>query len=70
MKKVTLIIGVLAMIGLNSCKKDWTCICTDQSGNQTPYLINNQTILNARNQCKAKDYTNTTLGTSQSCSIQ
>jgi len=54
--------------GASSCKKDWSCQCTDQSGNTTSTAINNQTLLNARAHCK--DMNSNTGVTSEDCSLQ
>ena len=74
MNKIILASVMVVMIstGFSSCKKDWSCSCTDQSGNQTSTAINNQTLLSARAKCKDMGYTNTTFGvtTSESCSLQ
>ncbi|MDB5282237.1 MAG: hypothetical protein JWO06_1312 [Bacteroidota bacterium] len=72
MKKIFLALGLVVVLstGLSSCKKDWSCICTDQSGNQNSQTINNETLIDARSKCKSMSYTNTTLGTSTSCSLQ
>jgi len=70
MKKIFVLSGVLAIIGFSSCKKDWSCLCTNQNGSQTSYPINNQTLLNARDKCKDMNYTDATLGTSQTCALQ
>ena len=72
MKKLFFIGAVFAMAGLSSCKKDWSCLCTNQDGNQTSTEINNETLLDARAKCKSMDY-NVTVGgvtTSESCSLQ
>ena len=63
---------ILIATGFSSCKKDWSCSCTDQSGNTTSSAINNETLINARNKCKDKSFNTTILGitTSESCSLQ
>ena len=58
--------------GFTSCKKDWACSCTDQSGNTTSTTISNQTLLDARAKCKGMDF-NYTVGNatvSESCGLQ
>ncbi|MDB5284341.1 MAG: hypothetical protein JWO06_3416, partial [Bacteroidota bacterium] len=32
MKKTIMILGVAGLLSLASCKKDWSCLCTDQNG--------------------------------------
>ena len=70
MKRILIAATMLVMVttGLTSCKKDWSCQCTDQSGNSTSFAINNETLLNARAKCKNMDYS--TGATSESCSLQ
>ncbi len=59
---------IILLSGFSSCKKDWSCSCTDQSGNSTSTAINNETLLNARSKCKDMSYT---IGAaSESCSLQ
>lgn len=70
MKKIFLILAVIAMVGLNSCKKDWSCQCTNQNGSTTSTAINNETLLNARAKCKDMNSSNSILGTSETCSLQ
>jgi hypothetical protein len=59
---------VMLLMGFSSCKKDWSCSCTDQSGNTTSTAINNETLLDARAKCKNMDYT--VGAASESCSLQ
>ncbi len=66
------LLGLIISAGFSSCKKDWSCSCTDQNGNTTSVAINDQTILNARNKCQDLNYNHTVLGitTSENCSLQ
>ena len=56
MKKVVLV-GVVALLGLASCKKDYTCECSVTSGGVTvssdelEYTISNSTKSNATSEC-------------------
>jgi hypothetical protein len=70
MKKIffTFTIVLLISTGFSSCKKDWSCSCTDQSGNSTSTAINNETIIDARSKCKDMSYTVGPL--SESCGLQ
>jgi hypothetical protein len=70
MKKILLASTLIVLItmGFSSCKKDWSCNCTDQSGNSLSYPINNETLLDARAKCKNMDFN--VGATSQSCSLQ
>ena len=73
MKKILLAsaLVVTMTMGFTSCKKNWTCKCTDQSGNTNNVAINNQTLLNASSLCKDKNYNYTVavVTFSQSCSL-
>jgi hypothetical protein len=73
MKKILLAsaLVIMIMMGFTSCKKDWTCKCTDQNGNTTNTAINNETLLNATSTCKDKDYNYTVAGATVSltCSL-
>ncbi|MBS1683418.1 MAG: hypothetical protein JSS76_01600 [Bacteroidetes bacterium] len=51
MKKIAIILGIIATVSLGSCKKDWTCSCTDQSGNNTYHTVPNATISDAKKTC-------------------
>jgi hypothetical protein len=61
-------LSVLLIWGFSSCKKDWSCACTDQSGNTVSTPINNETLLNATAKCKDMNYNVGAL--SESCSLQ
>lgn len=56
MKKVVLV-GAIALLGLVSCKKDYTCECSVTSGGITvagedlKYTISNSTKSNATTEC-------------------
>lgn len=42
MKKILLVAVALVSLGTTSCKKDWTCTCTDNTtGDKTEYPIGN-----------------------------
>ena len=70
MKKVLLgtTLVVMVLMSFTSCKKDWSCSCTDQNGNSVSTAINNETLLNARAKCKNMDFN--VGGLSESCSLQ
>jgi hypothetical protein len=54
--KIKSIIFIGAVCGLSfmsSCKKDWDCQCTT-NGIVTNNTIDNETLLNARDKCKAE----------------
>lgn len=55
MKKILTLIAIVfvAAIILPSCKKDWTCVCTDSSGNQDTYPISNSRKPEAKLACEA-----------------
>jgi len=69
---ITSVLLLTLTAGFTSCKKDWACSCTDQSGNTTSTTISNQTLLDARAKCKGMDF-NYTVGNatvSESCGLQ
>ena len=70
MKKVFFASAVTLVLltGFSSCKKDWSCSCTDQSGNSTSTAINNETLISARSKCK--DMSFNTGPISESCGLQ
>ena len=70
MKKVLLMstMAVSLVMGFGSCKKDWSCSCTDQNGNSVSTPINNETLINARAKCKDMD--SNVGAASESCSLQ
>jgi hypothetical protein len=55
MKKILTLIAIVfvAAILLPSCKKDWTCVCTDSSGAETSYPIGNSRKPDAQLICNA-----------------
>ena len=59
---------IILLSGFTSCKKDWSCSCTDQSGNTTSTAINDQTLISARSKCKDMNYN--VGAASESCSLQ
>jgi hypothetical protein len=70
MKKTILMSAMFALVitSFSSCKKDWSCSCTDQNGNSVSTPINNETLLNARAKCKNMDYN--VGGASETCALQ
>lgn len=54
MKKILTLVAVafVAAIVLPSCKKDWTCVCTDSSGDKTSYTINDSRKPEAKLVCE------------------
>ena len=68
MKKIAIILGLGAILSLGSCAKDWTCTCTDQSGNHTYHTINDATLIQAKNTCNGFGYDNG--ANYNNCSIQ
>ena len=72
MKKMILFASLTSLLMLGSCRKDWVCHCTDQSGDTENFDQHNQTLSEARSECKGRNYDQTTLGihTSLDCSLQ
>lgn len=54
MKKILTLIAVtfIAAIVLPSCKKDWTCVCTDTSGSSYEWTISNSRKPEAKLACE------------------
>jgi len=48
-----MIFGAIALFGLSSCKKDWTCECTTTVG-----TVSNKTVMPLTNQTKSSATTN------------
>lgn len=69
MKKIAIILGLIATVSLGSCKKDWTCSCTDQSGNNSYHTIPNATISDAKNTCNGYE-THISSSIYTNCSIE
>jgi hypothetical protein len=68
MKKIFLLLGIVGILTLPSCKKNWNCSCTSGSGAVTNHEIQDQTLLNAKAQCNSMSYSNAIA--SQNCSLQ
>jgi hypothetical protein len=70
MEKILFVSTLVVMItmGFSSCKKDWSCSCTDQNGNSVSTPINNETLLDARAKCKNMDFN--VGGASETCALQ
>lgn len=52
MKKI--VVAALAVLALASCKKDWTCVCSDSYSEEYSYTIHNRKKRDAKNQCEGK----------------
>ena len=55
MKKILTLIAVVFVVAivLPSCKKDWTCVCTDSNGDISEYQISNSRKPEAKLACEA-----------------
>jgi hypothetical protein len=68
MKRIILIMAVgVTILGASSCKKDWTCQCTDNLNVTTYEEINNATLTDAGQTCSDLEYNNG--ATYKNCSI-
>jgi len=68
MKKIALIAAVAAVVGLTSCKGDYTCTCTDSSGTQAiPYKSVSKK--DATDACDATDALWKVIEASASCKL-
>lgn len=65
MKKTLLIAIALISIGFTSCKKDWTCSCTDSSGETFEYQINNSRKPEASTACNLFEF-----GADEDCKLK
>lgn len=72
MKKVLLSASLLSLLFFSSCKKDWVCRCEDQDGDFQNFDQQDQTLNEARTECKARNYDETVLGihSSLDCNLQ
>ncbi len=72
MKKIVYSASLLCLLLLGSCRKDWVCKCTNQDGDTENFAQDDQTLSEARSECKGRNFDNTTLGihTSLDCSLQ
>ena len=71
MKKLMLALTVMGILGLTSCKQNWTCQCTNQNGALTNTAINGGTFYHAKHTCNAMNSSSTVAGVKQSenCSL-
>ncbi|MBM3451785.1 MAG: hypothetical protein FJX84_01455 [Bacteroidetes bacterium] len=68
MKKIMLF-GVLGLLTLASCKKDWTCKCTESvGGNSSSVIIEDMTRADAKAECDEGDAS--ALGITVDCELQ
>jgi hypothetical protein len=72
MKKVLLLVAVIAAFSFVSCKKDRTCTCTT-TGSSTPdvYTITKVSASDAKNAClKTRTYTNGSSTSTTTCELK
>ncbi len=75
MKKFLFVIATFTLVSFSSCKKDWTCNCTEVGAATgtapvVTYPINGQTKSQATSACNTQAATlNASGGASVSCSI-
>ena len=55
MKKITLLAVVLIAASFASCKKNYTCSCSDTDGYSADYSLGKQTKKNAQATCDSYD---------------
>ena len=69
MKTIMFIIGIAALVSLNSCRKDWTCACVNDNGDKSYSTIPDASLSDAKRTCDKKEYD--VLGTwYQNCSVE
>lgn len=67
MKAILTILSFALVTGLPSCKKDWTCQCTDNNGANVYHDIPNATIGDANRTCN--DFEKDGVVTYSNCSV-
>lgn len=71
MKKLLVAASIVMVLGMTSCKKDYTCECKDGNGNSFDKQTYPRTgLVDARNQCKDRQsfWANTTTPSAE-CTI-
>lgn len=58
MKKLGLFLGIVIVLAITSCRKDWTCKCTDDNSNTTYHIIPDASFSDADNTCNGFEYHN------------
>ena len=61
MKRIAMLMGFVAVLTLGSCKKSWTCQCTDNNGTNVYHDIPDATLSDANRTCNGFEYHNGTL---------
>ncbi|MBN9292682.1 MAG: hypothetical protein J0G96_01735 [Flavobacteriia bacterium] len=69
MKKV-LFVAAVAVLGLSSCKKDWTCSCTGTSGSANVATYSNTTKKLATDACKTYETNAKTVFPNIACEVK
>ncbi len=67
MKRIALLLAVASVISFSSCKKTWTCQCTDNNNNTTYHEIGNSTLHDADKTCNNFEFN--TGGSYNNCSL-
>jgi hypothetical protein len=67
MKAILTILSFALVTGLASCKKDWTCQCTDNNGDNVYHDVPNATIGDANRTCI--DFEKDGVGSYSNCSV-
>ena len=67
MRKLWIALGIVGVLTLASCKKNWTCQCTDNNSNNTYHDIPNSTLNDANQTCNDFEYNMN--GNYNNCSI-
>ncbi|MBL7765846.1 MAG: hypothetical protein JNJ58_07130 [Chitinophagaceae bacterium] len=68
MKKLFILAVVAGAFTMTSCKKDWTCECTNSTGTKTSIEITNVKKVDAKTACTAWNTTYAASG--GSCSLK
>ena len=67
--KVFLTLGVLGLLALSSCKKDWECKCEVLGTSQTMKTIENKNRSDAREECEEYTELTTLLDSNSTCDV-
>lgn len=68
MKKITIISIALVAVSFISCKKDWTCTCTDSTGGEVK-TFTKITKRQALSNCQSKTVTEAGSTESETCTL-
>ncbi len=68
MKKITILSIALVALSFASCKKDWTCTCTDATGGEVK-KFSKITKSQALSNCQSKSVTESGTTSNETCTL-